>query len=133
MHGILAHRTEALLQPGRSDDGQFGLIGFRRERSETSGDDAIWIAVPTGLLPRLAVVAFMAIPQPELGSYQVRVRGTATGAFSLVAMVIGVQSTAVLGTSADESARLLSDLRPTSTARLMRSMAPRTSPDRYST
>jgi len=44
------------------------------------------------------------IPQPELGSYQVRVRGTASGAFSLVAMVIGVQSTAVLGTSADESA-----------------------------
>lgn len=44
------------------------------------------------------------IPQPDLGSYQVRVRGTATGAFSLVAIVIGVQSSAVLGTSADDSA-----------------------------
>jgi pimeloyl-ACP methyl ester carboxylesterase len=44
------------------------------------------------------------IPQPDLGSYQVRVRGTATGSFSLVAIVIGVQSSAVLGTSADDSA-----------------------------
>jgi len=36
------------------------------------------------------------IPQPALGTYDIRVRGTAAGSFALGALIVGVQTTAVL-------------------------------------
>lgn len=41
------------------------------------------------------------IPQPALGTYDIRVRGTAAGSFALGALIVGVQTTAVL--SADDA------------------------------
>jgi pimeloyl-ACP methyl ester carboxylesterase len=41
------------------------------------------------------------IPQPALGTYNIRVRGTGAGSFALGALIVGVQTTTVL--SADES------------------------------
>lgn len=67
MAGVNAHLTKSILQCGPSDDGQYGLMGFRRVRPDNRGDDTIWIGVPTALLPHLAVSAIKAIPQPTGG------------------------------------------------------------------
>ncbi|HEU5102799.1 MAG TPA: permease [Roseiflexaceae bacterium] len=37
------------------------------------------------------------IPQPAIGTYNIRLRGTAAGSFALGAFIVGVQTTAVLG------------------------------------
>ncbi len=44
------------------------------------------------------------IPQPALGTYDIRVRGTAAGSFALGALVVGVQFTAVLSADAADAA-----------------------------
>jgi pimeloyl-ACP methyl ester carboxylesterase len=44
------------------------------------------------------------IPEPAIGTYDIRVRGTAAGSFALGALVVGVQSTAVLSADAADAA-----------------------------
>lgn len=56
------------------------------------------------------------IPQPNLGSYQVKLHGTESGTFSLVAIMVGVQGQAVLGASPDELAGQQSSAWPSATA-----------------
>jgi len=64
---LKALKVKALLQSGASDDGCYGLMGFRREHPSPQGDDAVWLAVPTSLLPHMATEAIRIIPQPESG------------------------------------------------------------------
>ena len=64
MPNINAHLTTDLIKGHVSDDGKYGLIGFRRERADTMGSDDIWIGVPVAVLPQLAASAIAAIPQP---------------------------------------------------------------------
>jgi hypothetical protein len=64
MPEINAHLTTAIVKSHASDDRKYGLIGFRRERPDSMGNDMIWIGVPVAMLPRLAVSAIAAIPQP---------------------------------------------------------------------
>ena len=45
------------------------------------------------------------IPQPAIGTYDIRVRGTAAGSFALGALVVGVQATAVLSADAADCGR----------------------------
>ena len=63
MPEINAHLTSAIVKSHASDDRKYGLIGFRRERPDTMGNDMIWIGVPIPTLPQLAVAAIAAIPQ----------------------------------------------------------------------
>jgi hypothetical protein len=44
------------------------------------------------------------IPEPAIGTYDIRVRGTAAGSFALGALVVGVQATAVLSADAADAA-----------------------------
>jgi hypothetical protein len=44
------------------------------------------------------------IPQPAIGTYDIRVRGTAAGSFALGALVVGVQATAVLSADVADAA-----------------------------
>jgi pimeloyl-ACP methyl ester carboxylesterase len=44
------------------------------------------------------------MPQPALGTYNIRVRGTAAGNFALGALIVGVQTTAVLSADAADAA-----------------------------
>ena len=64
MPEINAHLTTAIVKSHSSDDRKYGLIGFRRERPDSMGNDTIWIGVPVAMLPRLAVSAIAAIPKP---------------------------------------------------------------------
>jgi hypothetical protein len=45
------------------------------------------------------------IPQPAIGTYDIRVRGTAAGSFALGALVVGGQAPAVLSADADVAAQ----------------------------
>jgi hypothetical protein len=47
-----------------ADDGKYGLIGFEREKLDSAGSNALWIAVPISQLPLVAITAIQALPQP---------------------------------------------------------------------
>jgi len=64
MPEISAHLTKAIVKSHASQDGKYGLIGFRRVEPDSMGSETIWIGVPTAILPHLAVSAIAAIPQP---------------------------------------------------------------------
>jgi hypothetical protein len=52
----------------RSNDGQFGLIKFVREKPEPNGQDHFWVAIPNRLLAHLAGVAIRQLPLPGKGT-----------------------------------------------------------------
>ena len=63
---VKAHQI-ASIGGARSSDGQFGLIRFVREKPMDDGSKDVWVALPNALLPYLASVAVMQLPQPHGG------------------------------------------------------------------
>jgi len=77
---IKAHQI-ASIGGARSSDGQFGLIRFVREKPMDDGSKDVWVALPNALLPYLASVAVMQLPQPQGGTipHIMQAKGLAVG------------------------------------------------------
>lgn len=77
---VQAHQI-ASIGGARSSDGQFGLIRFVREKPMQDGTKDVWVALPNNLLPYLASVAVMQLPQPQGGTipHIMQAKGLAVG------------------------------------------------------
>ena len=77
---VKAHQI-ASIGGARSSDGKFGLIRFVREKPMDDGSKDVWVALPNALLPYLATVAVMQLPQPQGGTipHIMQAKGLAVG------------------------------------------------------
>jgi len=77
---VKAHQI-ASIGGARSSDGRFGLIRFVREKPMDDGSKDVWVALPNAMLPYLATVAVMQLPQPQGGTIPTscRPRGSRSG------------------------------------------------------
>ena len=77
---VKAHQI-ASIGGARSTDGRFGLIRFVREKPMDDGSKDVWVALPNAMLPYLATVAVMQLPQPQGGTipHIMQAKGLAVG------------------------------------------------------
>lgn len=115
---VQAHQI-ASIGSARSSDGQFGLIRFTREKPLENGQSDVWMAVPTKLLPYLAVTAVKALPQPGTGGtanvpFALATQGAefGVGANGEIVLTVGLEKGATLSFQLDQGLgkALLADL-----------------------